>query len=91
VAADDLDSEDAQMDKTGKMGSSFWPLFELELRTSRLVLRPPRDEDFEGLLQAIDEGIHAPESMPFSQPWTDAEPTAKRQRRAVLVESPVVL
>ena len=60
------------------MRSSYWPLFDLELTTPRLVLRPPRDVDFGDLLDAVDEGIHAPESMPFSQPWTDAEPTSRR-------------
>ena len=60
----------------------FWPLFFLEIRTPRLILRPPRDEDFDGLLEAVDGGIHAPESMPFSRPWTDAEPTTRRWRAA---------
>ena len=66
------------MGDNGGVGSPFWPLFMLELRTPRLLLRPPRDEDFNGVLEAIDEGIHTPESMPFSQPWTDAEPAARR-------------
>jgi RimJ/RimL family protein N-acetyltransferase len=61
---------------------SYWPLFDLELRTPRLVLRPHRDDDFPGLLDAIDAGIHDPAEMPFSQPWTDAEP-AVRRRNAV--------
>ena len=61
---------------------SYWPLFELELHTPRLVLRPHRDNDFPGLLDAIDAGIHDPAEMPFSQPWTDAEP-AVRRRNAV--------
>ncbi|HEX4863118.1 MAG TPA: GNAT family protein [Acidimicrobiales bacterium] len=60
------------------MGSSFWPLFELELVTDRLVMRPPRDDDFPGLLEAVDAGIHDPEDMPFSVPWTDVEPPARR-------------
>jgi RimJ/RimL family protein N-acetyltransferase len=61
---------------------SYWPLFDLELHTPRLVLRPHRDDDFPGLLDAIDAGIHDPAEMPFSQPWTDAEP-AVRRRNAV--------
>lgn len=60
------------------MGSSFWPLFDIELVTDRLVMRPPRDDDFPGLLEAIDAGIHDPQDMPFSVPWTDAEPTQRR-------------
>jgi RimJ/RimL family protein N-acetyltransferase len=58
---------------------SYWPLFDLKIETPRLVLRPHRDEDFPGLLDAIDAGIHDPEVMPFSQPWTDAEPTSRRR------------
>jgi RimJ/RimL family protein N-acetyltransferase len=61
---------------------SYWPLFDLELRTPRLVLRPPRDDDFEGLMDAIDAGIHDPESMPFSIPWTDEEPLSRRRSTA---------
>jgi hypothetical protein len=38
--------------------ASLWPLFDLELRTARLVLRPARDDDFPGLLEAVDTGIH---------------------------------
>jgi RimJ/RimL family protein N-acetyltransferase len=56
-----------------------WPLFELEVATPRLVLRPPTDDDFPGLLDAIDAGIHDPGEMPFSIPWTDAEPAARRR------------
>ena len=56
-----------------------WPLFGLEIETPRVVLRPPRDDDFPGLLAAIDAGIHEPASMPFLVPWTDAEPGARRQ------------
>ena len=60
------------------MTSQFWPLFDLQLVTKRLVLRPPRDEDFAGLIDATDAGIHGPEEMPFSVPWTDVEPSARR-------------
>jgi RimJ/RimL family protein N-acetyltransferase len=58
---------------------SYWPLFELKLKTPELVLRPHRDDDFAGLFDAIDAGIHDPEVMPFSQPWTDVEPTLRRR------------
>jgi RimJ/RimL family protein N-acetyltransferase len=61
---------------------SYWPLFDLELRTPRLVLRPPQDDDFEGLMDAIDAGIHEPESMPFSIPWTDEAPMSRRRSTA---------
>ncbi len=61
------------------MLTDAWPLFGLELRTERLVLRPPTDDDFPGLLDAIDAGIHPPEVMPFTHPWTDVEPVARRR------------
>lgn len=61
------------------MLTTSWPLFGLELRTERLVLRPPTDDDLPGLLNAVDAGIHPPERMPFSHPWTDVEPVARRQ------------
>ncbi|HZQ58550.1 MAG TPA: GNAT family protein [Acidimicrobiales bacterium] len=61
---------------------SFWPLFDLRLETSRLALRPPTDADFPALLAAIDAGIHDPTEMPFSVPWTDAAPDARRRAAA---------
>lgn len=52
--------------------SEIWPLFDLTLRTPRLVLRPVRDEDLPGLADAAVAGIHDPAVMPFGVPWTDA-------------------
>lgn len=60
------------------MTHPFWPLFDLRLRTPRLELRVPSDDDFPALLDVIDAGIHDPTTMPFSIPWTDAEPAARR-------------
>jgi RimJ/RimL family protein N-acetyltransferase len=60
--------------------ASAWPLFDLRLATPRLELRPPRDDDFPGLMDAIDAGIHDPDVMPFSQAWTDADPEIRRLR-----------
>ena len=63
----------------------YWPLFGLRLETPRLVLRPPADDDLPGLLDAIDAGIHDPEVMPFSIPFTDQEPAARRLSSAQYV------
>jgi RimJ/RimL family protein N-acetyltransferase len=60
------------------MESSYWPLFHLQVITERLVLRAPTDDDFPGLLEAIDAGIHDPDDMPFSIPWTDHDPEERR-------------
>jgi len=49
-----------------------WPLFGLRLHTPRLLLRPVLDDDLPGLVDAALAGIHPPEVMPFSAPWTDA-------------------
>lgn len=51
-----------------------WPLFGLSLVTSTLTLRVPSDEDLARLAQVALAGIHPPETMPFSVPWTDASP-----------------
>ena len=63
---------------TGEGPTTFWPLFDLVVRTPRLELRLVREEDFADLVELIDGGIHDPGTMPFFFPWTDAEP----QRRA---------
>lgn len=52
----------------------IWPLFGLEIATPRLLLRPVRDEDLAGLVQAALDGVHDPERTPFGVPWTDAAP-----------------
>ncbi len=51
-----------------------WPLRRLVLRTPRLELRP---DDDPGLLELVEEahhGVHPPDEMPFSHPWTDVDP-----------------
>jgi RimJ/RimL family protein N-acetyltransferase len=55
----------------------FWPLFDLVVRTPRLEWRLPRDEDFADLIAMVDAGIHDPDLMPFTHPWTDQEPAAR--------------
>jgi RimJ/RimL family protein N-acetyltransferase len=58
-------------------GESFWPLFDLVVRTPRLEWRAPTDDDFAGLIEVVDRGVHDPQTMPFHVPWTDAEPAAR--------------
>ncbi|MQA16878.1 MAG: GNAT family N-acetyltransferase [Pseudonocardiaceae bacterium] len=48
-----------------------WPLRHLELRTPRLSLRPDDDEGLRELAVVGARGVHPPEEMPFSIPWTD--------------------
>jgi RimJ/RimL family protein N-acetyltransferase len=48
-----------------------WPLFALRLRSTRLELRSPTDDDLPGLLEVARAGIHDPTTMPFAIAWTD--------------------
>lgn len=53
--------------------TALWPLFGLKLTTPRLELRPVNDADLPSVIAAAHAGIHDPEEMPFSFPWTDAK------------------
>jgi RimJ/RimL family protein N-acetyltransferase len=55
------------------MSESLWPLFDLTIRTPRLEMRPPRDEDVFALAELASHGIHDSKEMPFRFPWTDVE------------------
>jgi RimJ/RimL family protein N-acetyltransferase len=61
---------------------SFWPLFDLVVRTPRLELRLPKEAEFAALIELADGGIHDPDTMPFSVPWTDLEPVARSRETA---------
>jgi RimJ/RimL family protein N-acetyltransferase len=50
-----------------------WPLFGLRLRTERLVLRMPTDDDVVKLLQVAKAGIHPPDEMPFGVAWSTVQ------------------
>jgi RimJ/RimL family protein N-acetyltransferase len=49
-----------------------WPLWGLVLRTPRLELRPDDDAGLVELMAEACRGVHPPEQMPFTTPWTDA-------------------
>ena len=49
---------------------SSWPLFGLRLRTERLVLRLPTDDDLIRLMKVAKDGIHEPGMMPFGVAWS---------------------
>ncbi len=53
------------------MTHPLWPLFDLRLRTPRLELRLPTDDELVELAAVARAGIHAPEEMPFAMAWTD--------------------
>jgi RimJ/RimL family protein N-acetyltransferase len=54
------------------MGHALWPLFDLRLRTPRLELRLPTDDELVDLAAVARAGIHDPTDMPFAAAWTDA-------------------
>lgn len=56
------------------MAHPHWPLFDLEVRTPRITLRYVDDELATELAALAAKGIHPPEMMPFSRPWSDVEP-----------------
>lgn len=50
------------------------PLFALRLLAAdRLELRLPDEDEIEALIDVARKGIHPPDRMPFSIPWTDLE------------------
>ena len=48
------------------------PLYALRLRTPRLELRLPTDDELVELYEVAAAGVHPPEEMPFGVAWTDA-------------------
>jgi len=55
--------------------AAIWPPFGLRLTCGPLVMRPMRDSDFPEVLAVAHAGIHDPDAMPFSFPWTDPKGT----------------
>jgi RimJ/RimL family protein N-acetyltransferase len=47
------------------------PAFGVRLRTPRLELRLPTDDELLDLYRVAEAGVHPPEEMPFAVPWTD--------------------
>lgn len=52
------------------MAHPLWPLFDLRLRTARLELRLPTDDEIVRLAELARRGVHEPGVMPFTVPWT---------------------
>jgi RimJ/RimL family protein N-acetyltransferase len=48
-----------------------WPIFGLRIRTERLELRLPTDDEILALIDVAKAGIHPPEEMPFGVAFTD--------------------
>jgi RimJ/RimL family protein N-acetyltransferase len=54
----------------------IWPLSGLRVEAGPLILNPVSDEEIPALVRLASEGVHPPDTMPFSVPWTDAPPEA---------------
>jgi RimJ/RimL family protein N-acetyltransferase len=50
----------------------YWPLAGLVVRTPRLELRWPGDDDLVALGELAVKGIHGDDEMPFAAPWSRA-------------------
>ncbi|OEV11015.1 GNAT family N-acetyltransferase [Streptomyces nanshensis] len=59
------------------MTTSCWPLYGLRITTPRLELRLPGLSLLEELAAVAGAGVHGPEEMPFSFPWSDAPPDVR--------------
>ncbi|MET8437080.1 GNAT family protein [Streptomyces sp900116325] len=59
------------------MDPRHWPLYGLRIRTPRLELRLPELALLDDLSTVAAEGVHAPDSMPFTVPWTDTPPAER--------------
>ncbi|WP_433828632.1 GNAT family N-acetyltransferase [Actinoplanes sp. CA-015351] len=60
----------------------LWPLFGLIVRTPRLELRLPREEELATLAEVASRGAFQPGEQPFLTPWGDGTPAGRA--RAVL-------
>ncbi len=54
------------------MEHPYWPLFDLRIRTARVEIRLPDDDDLVALARLAAKGVHDPSTMPFLVPWTDS-------------------
>ncbi|MCM2413979.1 GNAT family N-acetyltransferase [Streptomyces sp. RKAG290] len=59
------------------MKPQHWPLYGLRIRTPRLELRLPDLELLDELSSVAAAGVHAPDTMPFTVPWTDGTPAER--------------
>ncbi|MGK2930586.1 MAG: GNAT family N-acetyltransferase [Acidimicrobiales bacterium] len=53
--------------------AAHFPVFALEVRTPRLTLRFPDDDDVLELADLAVRGVHGEDAMPFTIPWTRIE------------------
>ncbi|HEY9290461.1 MAG TPA: GNAT family protein [Microlunatus sp.] len=54
--------------------TEIWPPYQLRITAGDLELKIIRDDDLPEFVELVRDGVHAPDFMPFSTPWTDADP-----------------
>jgi RimJ/RimL family protein N-acetyltransferase len=62
--------------------TEVWPLFGLVIRTPRLELRLPTDDELARLAAVAADGVHEPGDRPFLTPWAE-RPPLERARHVV--------
>ena len=64
------------------MPHPLWPIYDLRLRTERLELRLPNEDEIAELCAVAQAGIHPPDEMPFGFAWTD-KPSPRFEREYI--------
>ncbi len=64
------------------MPHPLWPIYDLRLRTERLELRLPNENEIAELCAVAQAGIHPPDEMPFGFAWTD-KPSPRFEREYI--------
>lgn len=53
------------------MLEDHWPLFGIRVRTERLELRVPKDDELSAMAELAASGIHPPDEIVFGDMWTN--------------------
>lgn len=53
--------------------AEIWPPYGVRLTEGDLTLSVVTDKDIPGVVELVQSGIHPPDQMPFSEPWTLAD------------------
>jgi RimJ/RimL family protein N-acetyltransferase len=69
-----LTTATASMLSSMKTLAEIWPPYCLSVIENDLKMTVITDADIPGLVDLASSGIHEPDQMPFSTPWTTAEP-----------------
>jgi RimJ/RimL family protein N-acetyltransferase len=64
------------------MGHPVWPIYDLRLRTERLELRLPDEDEIVELCRVAKAGIHPPGEMPFGVAWS-IKPSPRFEREFI--------